>query len=255
MRRILLFVMAIGMGLGVKAQCPLNTAVDFTATDCHGTEVHLFDILDSGQYVLIDFFFTSCYPCQQATPKIRDSYTALGCNMHDVYYMEISDRDSDAACQTWVNNYGIEYPTISGAAGGSTICGSTMYRISGFPTIILIAPDRSIVIKDLWPIDDVQTIITALENYDIQQHDCDDPSTGLAISESINMTLFPNPASESVILKGENLGMVSVYNVLGQKMEEFVTEGSELILNTSGYENGVYMVKAGEKTMRFVVKH
>ena len=69
------------------------------------------------------------------------------------------------------------------------------------------------------------------------------------------MTLFPNPASESVILKGENLGMVSVYNVLGQKMEEFVTEGSELILNTSGYENGVYMVKAGEKTMRFVVKH
>ncbi len=464
MKKFLLFLAAIAITLGLKAQCPLTTAIDFTATDCHGTEVHLFDILDSGQYVLIDFFFTSCNPCQQATPKIRDSYTAFGCNMYDVFYMEISDRDSDAACQNWVNNYGIEYPTISGEAGGSTICGSTMYRIPAFPTVILIAPDRSIVINDLWPINNAQTIITQLENFGIQQHDCTEPAGELTITpdtlwyynmgedqtftilnetdeavtiddivpeagsalevwqpslpvtleagesidvvvglqvpplkdeftsfvisvmtsvgekeviamvqntaldmglilgpyfmvsldgenpsldlylsngnsgtstpleifsisevsseggpylnielsselpytldygsspfyftisplyagakEGVNtsievnysggtgyydvwidgtlltvteikteMTLFPNPANVSAVLKGEKLGTVSVYNVLGQKMDEFVSEGSELMLNTSGYENGVYMVKAGGETLRFVVKH
>lgn len=52
---ILLAVMAYG----VKAQCPLTEAVDFTATDIDGNEWHLFDILDGGQYVLIDFFFAS----------------------------------------------------------------------------------------------------------------------------------------------------------------------------------------------------
>ena len=169
-------MIALTLGFGVKAQCPLSTAVDFTATDCHGMEVHLFDILDAGQYVLIDFFFTSCNPCQQATPKIVESYYAMGCNMHDVFYMEISDRDSDAACQTWCQTYGVEYPTISGAAGGSTICGNSMYRIPAFPTVILIAPDRSILINDLWPINNTQTVITALENHGLQQHDCDGPN-------------------------------------------------------------------------------
>jgi len=41
------------------SQTPLTTAVDFTATDIFGVEHNLFDILDGGQYVCIDFFFTT----------------------------------------------------------------------------------------------------------------------------------------------------------------------------------------------------
>ena len=173
MKKIFTFIFAIALSFNMMAQCPLTTAVDFTATDCHGTEVHLFDILDGGQYVLVDFFFTTCGPCQQATPKIVESYYAFGCNMHDVYYMEISTSDGDAACQTWAENYGVEYPTISTAGGGNTICST--YQISYYPTVILIAPDRSIVMNDLWPINNAQTVISALEGYGIQQHDCTSP--------------------------------------------------------------------------------
>jgi hypothetical protein len=68
-------------------------------------------------------------------------------------------------------------------------------------------------------------------------------------------TLFPNPANDFVALKGENLGTVRVYNALGQKMDEFVANGSELRINTTRYKNGVYFVKTDEKTMKFVVKH
>ena len=175
MKKVFTLILALVIGFGLKAQCPLTTAVDFTATDCHGTEIHLFDILDGGQAVLIDFFFTTCGPCQQATPKIAQSYTIMGCNMHDVFYMEISDRDSDAACQTWCQTYGIEYPTISGAAGGSGICNT--YQIGAFPTVILIMPDRSIVINDLWPISNAQTIVTQLGQHGLEPHDCDEPVT------------------------------------------------------------------------------
>ena len=56
-------------------------------------------------------------------------------------------------------------------------------------------------------------------------------------------------------LNGENLGTVRVYNALGQKVEEFETNGSELRINTTGYENGVYFVKTNETTLRFVVRH
>ena len=214
MKKLLLLVLALTLGFGVKAQCPLTTAVDFTATDVHGTEIHLFDILDAGQYVLIDFFFTTCGPCQQAAPKIVQSYYTMGCNMHDVFYMEISDRDSDAACLNWVNTYGVEYPTISGAAGGSTICGNSMYRIPAYPTVILIAPDRSIVLNDLWPISNAQTVVNALMDQGVQPHDCNaatyDPQVSIYVDlvteTEVTVTFTPNEdcASFSYILATED---------------------------------------------------
>ena len=197
MKKTLLLLIALTIGFGLKAQSPLSTAVDFTATDCHGTEVHLFDILDGGQYVFIDFFFAGCNPCQQATPKVVESYSAFGCNMYDVYYMEISDRDSDAVCQTWCQNYGVEYPTISGTAGGNTIC--NQYQLGGFPTVILIAPDHSIVLHDLWPISSAQTVIDALTPFGIEEHDCNatyDPQVTIIVNEvtetSANIMFIPN---------------------------------------------------------------
>ena len=179
MKKFFTLILALAIGFGLKAQCPLTTAVDFTATDCHGTEVHLFDILDSGQAVLIDFFYTTCGPCQQATPKVVESYYAMGCNMHDVYYMEITCRssDTDEVCQTWCQTYGVEYPTISGPAGGVGICNT--YGIGAYPTVILIMPNHQIVIQDLWPINNAQSIITALEAQGLQQHDCDGGGTDI----------------------------------------------------------------------------
>ena len=69
------------------------------------------------------------------------------------------------------------------------------------------------------------------------------------------ITLFPNPANDFVTLKGESLGTVRVYNTLGQVMDKFEANGNELRISTAGYENGVYVVKAGEQTLKFVVKH
>lgn len=48
MKKIFTLFFAISLSLNVFAQCPLTTAVDFTATDVHGTEVNLFEILDGG---------------------------------------------------------------------------------------------------------------------------------------------------------------------------------------------------------------
>ncbi len=41
------------------AQTNLTEAVDFTTNDIYGNEINLFSILDGGQYVCIDFFFTT----------------------------------------------------------------------------------------------------------------------------------------------------------------------------------------------------
>lgn len=41
------------------SQTNLTTAVNFSGTDIYGNEFDLFEILDGGQYVCIDFFFTN----------------------------------------------------------------------------------------------------------------------------------------------------------------------------------------------------
>ena len=401
MKKIFTLIFAISLSLNMLGQCPLSTAVDFTATDCYGSyEVNLFDILDRGQYVLIDFFFTTCTPCQQAVPKLVESCSYFGCNMHDVYYIEISDRDSDAACQSWAENYDVFYPTISGEGGGSTI--SDQYMIGSYPTVILIAPDHSIVIHDLYPISSTQTIVEALTPYGIQPNNCTpggdimpdftgtdikgneinlysildagqfvlinfflsgDPYSqnimgdmveayrmygcndhdvffieispnggdnacqtwaetygvryptisrdggGNEIAQSIpvamyptimlispdhtiaqrdiypptleymvqymtlegiiqyecedgvdetvaeNIALYPNPAGNSLKIDRENLGNVVIFNALGQKIDEFEADNNELNINTSNYQNGIYVVKIGDKMQKFVVNH
>lgn len=235
--------------MGLKAQCPLHDAVDFTVNDCSGTEIHLFDILDGGQYVLIDFFYTTCGGCNEIAPMMMDAYRAFGCNRHDVVFLEVDDGDSEQACQNWINQYGVEYPTLSGDAGGTGIC--NQYLVNSFPTVILIAPDRSIVIRDLWPLDNLQMVINALEEKGLEQHECTD---GVA-DNTTGITLFPNPANEYVTLKGESIGIVSVFNVLGQKTDEFTAEGPELTIPTNHYVNGVYFIKSGNTTYRFVVNH
>ncbi|MBR1512886.1 MAG: redoxin domain-containing protein [Bacteroidales bacterium] len=443
MKKVFTLLLALAIGFGLKAQCPYTEARDFTATDVHGNEIHLFDILDAGQYVLIDFFFTTCGPCQQATPKIVESYYAFGCNQHDVFYMEIATGDSDAACLTWVETYGVEYPTISGQAGGTGIC--SQYGIQSYPTVILIAPNHQIVIQDLWPINNAQTVISALEAQGVEQHECgeapvecDAPANltalqegseimlawdAVATAESYNLyrngellanvgenaytdrdlaylteycytvtsvcdgelesdqsneacatflaetltfsmdtvvlewgemswntvynytddnvtvtggcdelgmivfkiggefftcqtppfdfevlqgesfqlgvicsdvisskgivpdvvtlssnrpdahfvvmvddtwsveengqaiNLYPNPANDFVTLSGESLGTVSVFNAIGQKVDEFEANGNELRIATNHYGEGVYFVKANGQTLRFVVTH
>jgi hypothetical protein len=40
----------------INSQVSLTTAVDFNVTDAHGHNVHLFDLLDEGKYVALEFY-------------------------------------------------------------------------------------------------------------------------------------------------------------------------------------------------------
>lgn len=216
------------MSASLSAQCLLTVAVDFTATDVHGTEINLFEILDGGQYALIDFFYTTCGPCQAATPHVAESYYAFGCNAYDVFYMEISPIDGDAALQTWCTNYGIEYPTIGTSGGGSSICST--YGITAYPTVILIAPNHDIVIQDLWPISNAQTIISALTAQGVEEHECGtttNPNVDIAVGEvtatTVQATFTPNDVCDSYyLLIGVDAEMQNWMFLMGKTLEELV---------------------------------
>lgn len=249
---ILILVIASFSITGIKAQTPLTEAIDFTATDVHGHTWNLFELLDSGQYVLIDFFYTTCVPCQVAAPKINESYVYFGCNSGQINYFAIDTGDDDAACILFDETYGVEYPTISGIEGGGTQINND-YQISAWPTVILIAPDRTILIQDIWPIATAQTIIDKLESHGIEAHDCPPPigieedmiENGIAIS-----SIFPNPFSNktninfSIISSGNIL--VTVHDMTGREVtvlqDAYMPVGDHKLSWEAGSDvpNGIY---------------
>ena len=77
------------------------------------------------------------------------------------------------------------------------------------------------------------------------------------VDENIpSFSLTPIPANEFVTLKGENLGMVTIFNMLGQKIDDYFAEGEELVIPTASLPNGIYFAKTAQgKTQRFVIAH
>jgi len=159
--------------VSLNAQTSLTTAVDFTVTDVHGETHNLFSILDEGKHVIVDFFYTTCGPCQASVPTMNQAYTDYGCNTGEIFFLSIDNGDTDAQVLQYENQFGGLFPSVSGIDGGGSLVVSN-YGIGAYPTVILIAPDRSILEQDIFP---VSNITTALPNAGLNIAVCDTGST------------------------------------------------------------------------------
>lgn len=65
---------------------------------------------------------------------------------------------------------------------------------------------------------------------------------GVKETMTSGFNIYPNPANSKIFVDGENIGVVEVYNSLGQKVAS--VEGSEnTSVNASSFDNGVYVVR------------
>ena len=213
----------------LKAQTPLTTAIDFTVTDSYGNSIHLFEILDRGQYVMIDFFFTTCGPCRDMVPGVVVNYSRYGCNQHDVFFMEITPSDNNTICHQWEEEYGIEY----------------------YPTMILIAPNKQIIKQDIYP---SSAIPTAFASAGIREFEC---TTGIEESIAINekVSVYPNPATNQLHVNYTGAitpdAVLEIYDITGNLLlRQNANETNEI--NISHLANGFYLVKIGGAVKRFV---
>ena len=121
-----------------------------------------------------------------------------------------------------------------------------------YPTIMLIRPDHTFAQRDIYP-PTLEYMIMYMTDEGIQQYECPGASVDETTKESV--AIYPNPADNFVRINCENNDNVMIFNAIGQKIAEIETGNNELNINTTDYENGVYFVKIGDKTQRFVVTH
>ncbi len=250
---------ADGSECGSDTVCIAPRAIDFLATDCHGNEIHLFDILDSGKYVMIDYFWYTCSGCREIMPNIVETYHRYGCNEEDIYYIEVDQYDDNERCLLWCDEFGVKFPTISKDGGGEEI--AMLYHLSFAPHYFLIAPDHTIVwnCNSGYPFEyafdffDLQSVINAYEAIGIEEHLCYE---GMNENDGQNLSLFPNPADDFVTLTVESSSLVRIYNALSQLMDSFVSDNQQVRIETSRYPEGLYFIQVdGKNYGRFVVSH
>lgn len=59
MKKLLFVMVGLLITFTINAQTLLDTAVNFTVKDSYGNTLILYDILDEGKIVVIDFFSTT----------------------------------------------------------------------------------------------------------------------------------------------------------------------------------------------------
>ena len=63
------------------------------------------------------------------------------------------------------------------------------------------------------------------------------------VGVKLNVEIFPNPAKDQLTIKAEDITEVAVYNSIGQKVFSQDIDADELVINTSDFDAGIYMVR------------
>jgi len=248
---ILLFFLSF---FRVQAQTPLDTAVNFTCKDIAGNVHHLFNYLDNNKFVVIDFFTATCGGCQLYAPRVNQSYLDFGCNQGNVIFMAMNALADNQGVQEFDSIYGITFPSVSGHQGGGDSI-NQMYEIVSFPTVILIAPNRQIVEKYIWP-PNTEILDSIITSFGGIYQPCSVGIPATIEKPSHTVTLSPNPAGNytdvSIVARPGNY-YLSMYDITSallfkQTVSMSVSGKCNIHLPLGNFVPGCYVISLANDT-------
>ena len=119
--------------------------IDFEAEAPDGTKHRLSEYAGHSQYVLIDFWASWCGPCIASFPFMKQVYADY--KDRGLCIIGVScDKDRNAWLKALDKHQLPWTALLSPASKGDTL---DLYGVSGIPTVILIAPDGTIIATDI----------------------------------------------------------------------------------------------------------
>ena len=128
----------------MEPKAPEGSAfIDFAGTSPDGKSVKLSQYAGKGKYCLVDFWASWCGPCRREIPNIIAVYEKYAKKGLEVVSVAVWDKKEDALGAA--KEHGIKWNQIVDVDASVT----EQYGIKGIPHIMLIAPDGTILKRDL----------------------------------------------------------------------------------------------------------
>ncbi len=237
------FIVAMG--------CSAQSAVDFSFTDVIGKEHNLFQELDRGNIVVLDFFFVDCKPCQKLTPGMVNLYNEYQSAAKNVVVFGISDRDENAKLKTFDNTYNVTYPTCGIDGGGDTITDmyKGLFNLQGWPTYAVICPDKQVY----WNLTRDSSFVEVREKIDT----CFRRVNITTFKSQITKQIYPNPATTQITVDVPNTHeyTLNIYSMEGKKVfEQKVIDQPLIQVDISNFSAGTYWVEIFAKEQKNITK-
>lgn len=218
-----------------------DPAPDFTATDVHGQSHTLYDYLEEGRVVVLDFFYTTCGPCIYYSPQVNLAYEKYGCNLATTVFMGIDYDDTDAEVLAYEEEQETEYPSISGLDGGGNAIVQA-YGVNSFPRFYVIDSTKKIV--DVIDPPTLQVFDARFDTLGIEEAECipvgiDDQRA----SSDIRATW--DGVNQKVVVhlpNAEPSAHVFVFDLQGKHIQQRLIKNNEAI-DFSAYQSGLYLLR------------
>jgi cytochrome c biogenesis protein CcmG, thiol:disulfide interchange protein DsbE len=119
-----------------------KAAPDFTLSTLNGsaTKLHLADF--KGKAVVLNFWSSSCEPCQAEMPFLQKSWTSM--QSKGVIFVGVDTPEGVSFAKAFLQKYSITYPNVQDTLNSTTI---TDYGVTGTPETIFINKDGLVVAK------------------------------------------------------------------------------------------------------------
>lgn len=230
----------------VKAQVAIDSAVDFTVKDLTGQQHHLYQYLDEGKFVVIDFFTTNCGPCQTYASQVSASFDYFGCNTGNTVFIGMNWGSDNHAVHVFDSTWGAYYPSVSGLQGGGNNVVDN-YQVQSYPTVILIGPDRNIINNHIWP-PETDTINQLVLSAGGVAHACtvgiSEPE--LSASEVFRVAILPGNQLVFITPDTGNNQTIEVFTATGQFACAFNLNSVTTYTTINSFRRGFYIARLSQ---------
>jgi len=277
MKKTLLSFVLIITTLFVYSQTPLKYYQDFEAITLDQDTFSISNFFENnpGKKVALEFFYADNYLCKETSILINEMYERFGSNEGDLYFLSINVADDSATTAWYRDSLELNIPMVAGQLGGDYI--DSLYQIESYPTFIMIQSEaryyeedsvfsendttiiaahfRNIILQDIWPLPDADSLYNFLEFH------LYDPSGVNDLDHSKkSFSVYPNPTSDYLnILSSELEGEFEI-DILDLSGKLLFSKQGRLQLNEAYQINqmhlnrGVYILKLRNQTESYSEK-
>lgn len=221
--------------------------MDFDLPDCDGEQHHLFNELDEGKVVIVEFVMLNCSPCivaTQALTSIVNSYEETHPGRVKIYSIGFLDIYKCDAMRAWKKSGSFTHPVF--IKGAEQVL---YYGGMGMPTFVITGTDtHKVFYKSINGYNqtmdaDIKTAIDSALTY-----------SALGIEETIKsnqISVNPSIFSDNFIIKTIDIPdnyQAVIYDITGKKqLSQFISKTGNTTIDGSSLPNGMLILRLESK--------